>query len=362
MQQNGKTIRQNHAFFHLSFYLLALTFLFASFSSPVAAVNETTTLKTSQTGTRFVYPIGKTVGIKLFSDGVLVIDTSDIKTEGGNASPAKECGLKQGDIITHINSQEVNSIEDVQDILQETAGSPIKMQVLRDERTSSITTTACLSTSDGSYKLGAWIRDSMAGIGTMTFYDPQSNVFGTLGHAINDIDTAQIMPLESGAIMPSTVTKVTKGLSGNPGQLHGSFEVQQDLGELYANTVGGVFGRLTDDDIINQASLLPVGMSNEIIEGPATILSNVTGDAVEEYEINIMKVMHDSKDTRHLMIQVTDKKLLDLTGGIVQGMSGSPILQNGKLIGAVTHVLLDDPKCGYGIFAEEMLTLAESNK
>jgi len=308
----------------------------------------------------YVYPMGKTVGIKLFSEGVLVIGISEIRTDQGNASPAKACGLQEGDIITHINSQEVNSIEAVQAVLQTLAGKEMSVRILRDKAQSQLTAQAVQCSSDGAYKLGAWIRDSMAGIGTMTFYDPESKIFGTLGHGINDIDTAMLMPLESGSIMPSSVSDVKKGLTGQPGELHGTFQVEKDLGQLYANTPGGVFGLLTDDSMISNQQLVPVAKGSEVKTGKATILSNVTGVKVEEFEVEIIKLFPNAQDTRNLMLHVTDQRLLSATGGIVQGMSGSPILQDGKLIGAVTHVLLNDPTRGYGIFAENMVNLAET--
>lgn len=308
----------------------------------------------------YVYPMGKTVGIKLFSEGVLVVGLSDIKTSVGNSSPAKACGLQEGDIITHINSEQVNSIEEVQSVLQELAGEPMSVRILRDKSQSQLTAQAVKCSSDGAYKLGAWIRDSMAGIGTMTFYDPESKIFGTLGHGINDIDTAMLMPLQSGSIMPSSVSDVKKGLSGQPGELHGTFRVEEDLGQLYANTEGGVFGILAKDFMPEKHQLVPVADGSEVKTGKATILCNVSGDKVEEFEVEIIKLFPNAQDTRDLMLHVTDSRLLNTTGGIVQGMSGSPILQNGKLIGAVTHVLLNDPTKGYGIFADQMLSLAES--
>lgn len=307
----------------------------------------------------YVYPMGKTVGIKLFSDGVLVIGLSDIKTDEGSASPAKACGLQEGDIITHINSEEVNSIEEVQALLQELAGESMSVRIVRNSAYSQVTAQAVQCSADGAYKLGAWIRDSMAGIGTMTFYDPETKIFGTLGHGINDIDTSMLMPLQSGSIMPSVVSDVKKGLSGQPGELHGSFQVDRDLGQLYANTKGGVFGLLTDDSLISGKDLLPVAKASELRLGRASILCNISGDRVEEFTVEITKLYTDAADTRDLMLHVTDKRLLDATGGIVQGMSGSPILQNGKLVGAVTHVMLNDPTKGYGILADHMLSIAE---
>ena len=219
-----------------------------------------------------------------------------------------------------------------------------------------LTAQAVKCSTDGAYKLGAWIRDSMAGIGTLTFYDPETGAFGALGHGINDVDTALLMPLESGSIMYATVADVKKGESGSPGELHGAFQVDRDMGELYANTGSGVFGTLTDDSLTDGLRPVPVAARREVKLGGATILSNVAGDTVEEYAVEITKVYPGSGgDTRELMVKVTDPRLLEATGGIVQGMSGSPILQNGKLVGAVTHVLVNNPTEGYGILAETML-------
>lgn len=348
-------------FLQFAFLLTACALLFQPFYLPASAAYKDGDEPVNRT-VRYVYPMGKTVGIKLFSEGVLVVGLSDIKTEKGNSSPAKSCGLQEGDIITHINSEEVNSIEAVQSVLQEVQGEKMSVRILRDNAQSQLTLQAVQCSSDGAFKLGAWIRDSMAGIGTMTFYDPSTHIFGTLGHGINDIDTAMLMPLQSGSIMPSSVCDVKKGLSGHPGELHGSFKLEKDLGALYANTQGGVFGILSDDAMTTNHELVEVAPGSEVTTGKASILCNVNGDEVQEFEVEIIKLFPDAQDTRNLMLHITDQRLLDTTGGIVQGMSGSPILQNGKLIGAVTHVLLNDPTRGYGIFAENMLTIAETTQ
>ena len=288
---------------------------------------------------RTVIPMGRAVGIKLFSDGVMVVGFSEVAGAEGSSAPARDCGLREGDIITHINREEVDSIEEVQSVLQEVGGKPM------------------------SIRAGAWIRDSMAGIGTLTFCEPATGRFGALGHGINDVDTAQLMPLQSGSIMYSEVTDVKKGEKGAPGELHGAFQVNRDLGELYANTASGVFGRLEDGTLTDGLEPVPVAERKEVKTGAATILSNIAGDQVEEYQVEIIRVYPaNGADTRNLMLKVTDPRLLETTGGIVQGMSGSPILQNGKLVGAVTHVLVNDPTQGYGILAENMLLEAENGE
>ena len=206
--------------------------------------------------------------------------------------------------------------------------------------------------------MGVWLRDSMAGIGTMTFWDPDTGVFAALGHGINDVDTAALMPLESGGIMAATVSGVERGRVGAPGELHGDFDLTADLGSLYANTSQGVFGR-TAQPLSDRAETVEVARADQVRTGPATILSNIRGDQVEEFQVEITHVSRSGDGTRNLMLEVTDPKLLSATGGIVQGMSGSPILQDGRLAGAVTHVLIDDPTRGYGIFAENMCRAAD---
>ena len=213
---------------------------------------------------------------------------------------------------------------------------------------------------EGAYCIGAWIRDSMAGIGTMTYYDPDTGAFGALGHGITDTDTALLMPFASGSILPSTVKAVKKGAVGDAGELRGDFDLTGDLGDLYANTESGIFGTLDPGEFTERlGDPLPVAAAEEVHAGPAAILSNVEGDDVREYDVEILQVVEDAADGRELVISVTDPELLSATGGIVQGMSGSPILQDGKFAGAVTHVLLNDPTRGYGILLETMLRAAE---
>ena len=307
-----------------------------------------------------VVPVGRAVGIKLFSDGVVVVGTSDIVTDRGNVNPAKACGLKEGDIITHINSTEVDSIEEVSALLQELEGQPMSIRAIRNDKQVQLTAQAAFCPADSTYKLGAWIRDSMAGIGTVTYYDPADNTFGALGHGINDIDTALLMPLERGSILPASVAGVNRGQAGSPGQLKGVFDTGALLGDLRANTTGGIFGTLADADWA-EGQAVPAAARDEVHTGTAWILSNISGNDVERYEIEISKIFRASdSDCRDYLITVTDQRLLDATGGIVQGMSGSPILQDGKFVGAVTHVLIDDPTSGYGISAERMLAQAKA--
>ena len=307
-----------------------------------------------------VIPLGRAVGIKLFSDGVLVVGLSSLDTPEGPASPGRTSGLKAGDVITHMDGSEVDTIEEVQDHLAQHPGEKMTLQVQRGEESLQLAAQA-VKTTAGSYQLGVWLRDSMAGIGTMTFYDPDSGAFGALGHGITDTDTALLMPFASGSILPSTVKAVKKGAVGDAGELRGDFDLSRDLGDLSANTASGIFGTLDPGEFTERlGEPMPVAAAAEVHAGPATILSNVEGDSVEEYDIEILQVVENSTDGRDLVISVTDPELLSATGGIVQGMSGSPILQDGKFAGAVTHVLLNDPSKGYGILMETMLEAGEN--
>ncbi len=303
-----------------------------------------------------VVPVGRAVGIKLFSDGVVVVGTSEVVTAEGKINPAKACGLKEGDIITHINSTEVDTIEEVTALLQQLEGEPMSIRAIRHDRQVRLEAQAVFCPADSTYKLGAWIRDSMAGIGTVTFYCPDTGTFGALGHGINDVDTALLMPLDSGTILPASVSGIRKGEAGTPGQLRGVFDTDTVLGRLNANTGEGIFGTLDSADWFT-GTPLETAERDEVKAGDAVILSNISGEAVEEYSIRILKVYPASAADggRDFLIQVTDERLLEATGGIVQGMSGSPICQNGKIVGAVTHVMVDDPTSGYGIWIGNML-------
>ena len=295
---------------------------------------------------RMLVPVGHTVGIKLFSRGIVVVKLTD----GG--TPARECGLRTGDVIVKCGGGAVTSTEQFQSLLQKSGGGTANLQIDRagDQMTLSVEPS---QNDQGVYCIGAWVRDSMAGIGTMTWYDPATGAFGALGHGVTDTDTALLMPFSNGSILPSTVKAVKKGQAGAAGELRGDFDLTGDLGPLYANTGSGIFGRL--DSPPEAGPAVPTGAA---LPGPAVIRANVQGDEVREYGIEILKVASASADGRDLVLSVTDPALLEATGGIVQGMSGSPILQNGRIVGAVTHVLLNDPTKGYGILIENMLEAA----
>ena len=305
---------------------------------------------------RTLIPVGKAVGIKLFADGVLVVSVSPVQGAEETRSPAKECGLKEGDILLTFNGEKIRSTEHLQAMLAENGETAAELTVQRDGKTLEVTASPVVC-EDGGIRLGAWIRDSMAGIGTVTYYDPATGDFGALGHGITDGDTMALMPFGSGSILPSTVKAVKKGSSGSAGELRGNFDLSGDLGPLCANTDCGIFGTLPADCTLAAGETLPVG---DAVEGPATIRANVSGDEVREYAVEILKRLPNASDGREMVISVTDPDLIAATGGIVQGMSGSPIIQNGKLVGAVTHVLLSDATKGYGISMETMLNAGEN--
>ena len=292
-------------------------------------------------GVRSLIPVGHTVGIKLFSKGVMVVKLID----GG--TPARNSGLRTGDVILQCGGTPVTSVEQFQSLLQEEEAADLRVSRNGGEMTIRVEPER---NEDGVCQIGAWIRDSMAGIGTLTWYDPESRKFGALGHGVTDVDTGLLMPFHDGSVLPSTVKAVKKGARGEAGELRGEFDLTRDLGPLYANTDRGVFGTLDAAEVTGE--LMPIGQP---AEGPAQILSNVRGDEVRPYEIEITRLLSDSRDGRDMELSVTDSELLSRTGGIVQGMSGSPIVQNGKFVGAVTHVLLQDPARGYGISLETML-------
>lgn len=331
---------------------LGLLFTFTAYAPGVRA-EAASRADAEETGVRCLVPVGHTVGVKLFADGVLVVALSDGDT------PAKESGLREGDILLSFNGTDVASTEHLQRLLAENGEARATMGIKRGAKTLTLPVTPETG-DDGTVRLGAWIRDSMAGIGTMTFYDPQSGTFGALGHGVTDVDTGALMPLESGSIMDATVKAVKRGESGSPGELRGDFDLTRDSGTLSANTSCGLFGKITGEtNALTTQTAVPVAAKSEVRTGRATILANVDGDAVREYDVEIERIYAGLSPTRNMLVRVTDPALLEKTGGIVQGMSGSPILQNGKLVGAVTHVLVNDATRGYGIFIENMLSAAD---
>ncbi|MBQ8725469.1 MAG: SpoIVB peptidase, partial [Oscillospiraceae bacterium] len=247
----------------------------------------------------------------------------------------------------------VSSNDALRNIFSESDGEPVKIEFTRDGEELSADITPVYSAADGCYSAGIWVRDSLAGVGTMTFYDPKSCTFGGLGHPICDGDTGVCIPIGEGSACPISISSLIKSQSGDPGMLEGTFQKGNNIGTLLSNSSCGVFGKLSSD--IPEGETVPMAFKQEIEEGEAEIICTISGEEPQHYTIIIEDIDYNGTDnTKNMVIRITDKDLLKKTGGIVQGMSGSPIIQNGKLAGAVTHVFVDDPERGYGIFCENM--------
>ncbi|AIE60670.1 SpoIVB peptidase [Bacillus methanolicus MGA3] len=313
-----------------------------------------------------VIPGGQSIGIKLNTVGVLVVGHHQIDTEKGKVSPGEIAGIKVGDIITEINGKRIKKMEDVAPIVQKTGneGKPLDIVINRENEKMKTKLQPMKDKKEHIYKLGLYIRDSAAGIGTMTFYDPNSKKYGALGHVISDMDTKKPIVVEDGQIVRSTVTSIEKGSNGNPGEKLARFSTDREIiGNINRNSPFGIFGKLNRElknGVMDKP--LPIALSHQVKEGPAQILTVVNEDEVSLFDIEIVSTIPQKfPATKGMVIKVTDPKLLQKTGGIVQGMSGSPIIQNGKLVGAVTHVFVNDPTSGYGVHIEWMLNEAGIN-
>lgn len=309
---------------------------------------------------------GTPFGIKMVTDGVMVIGTGAVTDCNSRAvSPAQTAGIQEGDIILSINGEKISSKKQLTKLVESSAGQPLSLVVRRGEQLTSLHLSPVRSSLDNSYHLGLWVRDSSAGIGTMTFYDPNNGCFAGLGHAICDVDTGQLMPLSQGEIVEASIIGVHAGKSGSPGQLQGAFVANRSIGSLYTNSYNGVYGRLMNQPV--DAQTIPMAQCQEVRQGPVKILTTVSGQKPQLFDACIEKLsLSQDEPTKNMVLRITDPDLLELSGGIVQGMSGSPIIQDGMLVGAVTHVFVNDPTRGYGIFAENMdntlLTVAAASQ
>ena len=305
-------------------------------------------LTQSVSAAQLLIPAGEVIGLELKDQSVTV---AAFHQELGKA--AQDSGLKIGDRITHINSTAVTCAEDVSRVLQQSNGT-VTVSLLREGKVRKLSLTPEITKTGPC--LGVYLKQGITGIGTVTFYDPETGKFGVLGHGVND-STGTLLDMESGSAYEAGIVSVKKGKVGAPGQLVGSLQADSPIGTLSKNTTQGVFGKSASGWL---GEKLPTATSEEVHTGSAHIRSNVQGDSVQEYSVEILKIYPSAKATgRNMLIKITDPALLNTTGGIVQGMSGSPLVQDGKLIGAVTHVLVNDPTMGYGIFIENMLEAAE---
>ena len=302
--------------------------------------------------------LGQPFGMKLYTEGVLVVDFTDIIINGNKYNPARDAGLKKGDYILSANGKSLSVNEDLVKAVESSNGEKLNLKVSRNGNTLNLNVTPIMQEETGDYKIGVWIRDSGAGIGTLTFYSPAYNVICGLGHGVCDEDTEKLLTIKKGEIVSAEIFSVEKGEKGTPGQLNGRLK-NNTIGEIKLNSQCGVYSLPTKSVTVN--SLTEIALKNEVENGDAKILCTVEGETPKFYSCKItLKKGKYNSPTQNMIVTVTDETLLEKTGGIVQGLSGSPILQNGKLVGAVTHVLVDDPAKGYGIFAENMLETAQS--
>ncbi len=300
-----------------------------------------------------VIPMGNAIGMKLYTDGVLVVGMSEIEGK----KPYENSGIKEGDRIVQIDKKAIDNTEDLMEAVNKCSGKEISVKYIRDNTT--ITTSIKpIKNSGNQYKIGLWVRDAAAGVGTLTFYEPSSGMFGTLGHGILDVDTSELIKIANGELVTTNILNITKGKKGDPGEIRGTIESGHTIGNINKNTSFGVFGTLNKTPYINiqNNDEIEVALREEIKIEDAQIICELENGKREKYNIKIQKVfLNNNKDNKSMLIKITDEKLLEKTGGIIQGMSGAPIIQNGKFIGAVTHVLVNDPTIGYGVFADIMI-------
>lgn len=304
-----------------------------------------------------VYPGGISIGVKINNKGALVVGYSDISTHDGlSESPGKVAGIELGDIIEEVNGENIETCSDLISKVKTCRNDEMTVKILRGN--SEITKKVSLIKEDNEYKIGLWVRDSTAGIGTLTFYDKDSKTFGALGHPITDGDTNVSFNIKSGTLLRSSVLSIKKGERGNPGEIKGLFiNENESIGNIEKNTKSGIYGDGSAELINpNFNKAMTVAYRDEIKEGHAQIITTVEDGGAKAYDIEILKLLpQDEPGSKSMIIKIVDPVLLEKTGGIVQGMSGSPIIQNGKIIGAVTHVLINKPDVGYGIYIEWML-------
>ena len=281
-------------------------------------------------------------------------------TEIEGQKPYENTGIEQGDMIVEINQKEVTCTSELLDCVNSSNGENLSVKYIRDGQ-EYIATMAPIKTKENEYKLGLWVRDSAAGVGTVSFYEPSTKTFGALGHGITDIDTGDLINIASGEFVTTRVLNITKGENGNPGKIQGTVENQANIGKIFKNTQFGIYGRVDNLSSLNidTSKEMEVGLREEIKEGKATILCSLDNQSIQEYEIKIEKIYTENNyNNKSMKIKITDERLLEKTGGIIQGMSGSPIVQNGKFVGAVTHVLVNNPQEGYAVFGDIMLKQA----
>lgn len=305
-----------------------------------------------------VIPTGNLIGLKLYTNGVLIIGMTEIKNEEGiMKKPYESLDIKEGDTILELGGEEIDSSKTLQNIINNSKGNTLEIKYVQNGeiKTGKITPAKI---SENEYKIGLWVRDSASGVGTMSFYDPETKKFAALGHGISDADTTELLNIEKGEMVNSKIINITKGQKGFPGEIKGSISKEASIGEVTQNTNFGIFGSLSSEPqtLKKYTSGIEIALRSEIQTGKATILSTIENNQIEEFEIEITEIYEENNtDNKSMKIRISDEKLLEKTGGIICGMSGSPIIQNNKVIGVLTNVLVSDPSIGYGVFADIMI-------
>ena len=336
---------------------------FTDSSDPVSAVFNTCSYETAASLTAeelqelTVCPGGMPFGVKFYTEGVSIVGFCDVETKKGAVNPASEAGLRPKDVILKVDGTPLTGAGDLTDRIEAGGGKKMTLLCRRGKREFEATLQPVFCPAENRYKTGIWVRDSGAGIGTVTFILPDTGAFAGLGHGICDADTGALVAMKRGTVSDVTISSVVKGAAGAPGELKGYFCTGK-VGALLGNSACGVWGVFSEVPECT-AEPMHVGLRNEITEGDAYILCTLDSNKTERYDVKISNINRDATGAKCYTVTVTDPDLLAVTGGIVQGMSGSPIIQNGKLVGAVTHVLINDPTTGYGIFIENMLSAAQ---
>ena len=303
-----------------------------------------------------VVVLGNVIGMKLYTKGVLVVGMSEIYGQDSvSYKPYENTGIQEGDTIIEVNNNAICSTDELINCINESKGKTIKLTYVHNEEKKEVSITP-VETDINSYKIGLWVRDTAAGVGTATFYDKTSNKIAALGHGILDADTEELIDVSTGELTTVDIVSVIKGESGNAGKIQGVIEKQTEIGKIIKNTSFGVFARTTNYSIIDYKKTMKIALRNEIKIGEATLLCSLDSNEIKEYKVQIEKIYVDNNvNNKSMLIKINDKELIDKTGGIIQGMSGAPVIQNGKFVGAVTNVLVNDPTQGYAIFADMMI-------
>ncbi len=304
-----------------------------------------------------VIPLGNAIGMKLYTKGVLVVGMSQINTDSNEKiKPYENCGIEEGDTIIAINGSSIENTEQLIEEVNKSNGESITIKYKRNNET--LETSITPVKSEEEYKIGLWVRDAAAGVGTATFYEPSTNMFITLGHGITDIDTGKIVEISNGELITANIISIVKGEKGKPGEIKGTIDSGYTIGNIQNNTIFGVYGNVTNTQYLNlnKSNEVEVANRDEIKEGEAEIICQLDNNGTKIYKIEIEKIyLNNSENNKSMLIKITDNELIEKTGGIIQGMSGSPIIQNGKFIGAVTNVLVNDPTQGYAVFGDILI-------